>query len=138
KQLSKILHDTEIDIEHILEELKKDYEHAERGLMIIQSQQAYHLTTKHEHSNYLKRLLESPQSTKMSQAALETLAIIAYQQPITSNEIDDIRGVLGDRPEQTLVARALIVEVGRKESVCSAIMYSTSISFLTFFSLTSL
>lgn len=138
KQLSKILHVTEIDIEHILEELKKDYEHAERGLMIIQSQQAYHLTTKPEHSNYFKRLLETPQSTKMSQAALETLAIIAYQQPITRTEIDDIRGVQSDRPVQTLVARSLIEEVGRKESVGRPIMYGTSIDFLTFFGLTSL
>src|SRR5699024_9907478 len=138
KQLSKILHVTEIDIEHILEELKKDYEHAERGLMIIQSQQAYHLTTKPEHSNYFKRLLETPQSTKMSQAALETLAIIAYQQPITRTEIDDIRGVQSDRPVQTLVARSLIEEVGRKESVGRPIMFGTSIDFLTFFGLTSL
>src|SRR5690625_1441484 len=106
--------------------------------MIIQSQQAYHLTTKPEHSNYFKKLLETPQTTKLSQAALETLAIIAYKQPITRVEIEEIRGVNSDRPVQTLVARSLVEEVGRKDAVGRPILFGTSKDFLTYFGLTSL
>lgn len=138
KQLSRILEITELSVEHLLGELKYDYKRAERGLMMMQSQSFYHLTTKPKHSHYLKRLLETPQSTKMSQAALETLAIIAYRQPITRTEIDDIRGVQSDRPVQTLVARSLVEEVGRRESVGRPILFGTSKDFLTYFGLTSL
>ncbi|WP_337020231.1 SMC-Scp complex subunit ScpB, partial [Oceanobacillus massiliensis] len=76
--------------------------------------------------------------SSMSQAALETPAIIAYQQPITRTEIEDIRGVKSDRPVQTLLARSLIEETGRKDSVGRPILFGTSKDFLTYFGLTSL
>src|SRR5699024_3151243 len=117
KRLSQILDTTEITVQHLLEELAYDYEHTHRGLMMIQSENVYYLTTKPEHSLYYKKLLETPYTTRLSQAALETLAIIAYQQPITRVEIEEIRGVNSDRPVQTLQARSLVEEVGRKEAV---------------------
>ena len=80
----------------------------------MQSNKVFYLTTKPEHSEYYKKLIETPQSARMSQAALETLAIIAYRQPITSSEIDEIRGVKSDRPVQTLFSRLLIEEVAEK------------------------
>ncbi|MFD2630732.1 SMC-Scp complex subunit ScpB [Oceanobacillus kapialis] len=138
KQVSNILEITEASVKTILEELKYDYEHKERGLMLMHSHGAYHLTTKPEHSRYYQKFIETPNPTKMSQAALETLAIIAYQQPITRTEIEEIRGVKSDRPVQTLVARMLIEEVGRKDSVGKPILFGTSKEFLTFFGLTSL
>jgi segregation and condensation protein B len=138
KQLMRILEVNAQAVAHLLEELKFDYEHAERGMMLISSHDVFYLTTKPEHSAYFKKLLETPQSTKMSQAALETLAIIAYRQPITRTEIEDIRGVKSDRPVQTLLARSLIEEAGRREGVGRPILFRTSTDFLTYFGLTSL
>ncbi|MCT1575998.1 SMC-Scp complex subunit ScpB [Oceanobacillus kimchii] len=138
KQLSKIL-DIGVDtVEHLLEELKFEYEREDRGLMIIQSNDILHLTTKPEHSSYFKRLIDSPRTSKMSQAALETLAIIAYRQPITRAEIDEIRGVRSERPLQTLITRSLIEESGRKDTVGRPVLFQTSKEFLTFFGLASL
>lgn len=138
KQLCKILDITESAAIHLIEELKYDYDHTDRGLMMMESHGIIHLTTKPEHSHYFKKLLETPQSTKLSQAALETLAIIAYRQPITRTEIEDIRGVKSDGPVQTLVNRFLIEEMGRKETVGRPILFQTTKDFLTFFGLTSL
>ncbi|MBM7598315.1 segregation and condensation protein B [Virgibacillus halotolerans] len=138
KQLSAILEIPSSSVVHIVEELKYDYENTERGLMIMQSHDVFHLTTKPEHSEYFKKMLETPTSSKMSQAALETLAIIAYQQPITRTEIEEIRGVKSDRPVQTLLARSLIEEVGRRESIGRPTLFATSKDFLTYFGLTSL
>ncbi|MBP1969651.1 segregation and condensation protein B [Virgibacillus natechei] len=138
KQLAKIVEITEVSAEQLIEEIKYDYEQAERGIMIMQSHQIFHLTTIPEHSVYHKKLLETPQTTRMSQAALETLAIIAYQQPITRTEIDEIRGVKSDRPVQTLLSRLLIEEAGRKDSIGKPILFGTSKDFLTYFGLMSL
>lgn len=138
KQICRIMEVTETTAAHLIEELKYDYERKDRGLMIMQSHEVFHLTTKPEHSNYFKRLLELPQSSRMSQAALETLAIIAYRQPITRTEIEEIRGVKSDRPVQTLLSRSLIEETGRKETVGRPVLFATSKDFLTYFGLTSL
>ncbi|WP_405101344.1 SMC-Scp complex subunit ScpB [Oceanobacillus sp. FSL H7-0719] len=138
KQLSKILDITESAAAHLIEELKYDYEHTDRGLMIMESHDVIHLTTKPEHSQYFKKLLETPQSTRLSQAALETLAIIAYRQPITRTEIEEIRGVKSDGPVQTLINRYLIEDMGRKDTVGRPILFRTTKDFLTFFGLTSL
>ncbi|MFD1850532.1 SMC-Scp complex subunit ScpB [Oceanobacillus bengalensis] len=138
KQVCAIIEISEETAKHVLEELKFDYERRDRGMMIMESHDILHLTTKPEHSSFYKRLLEVPQTTRMSQAALETLAIIAYRQPITKTEIEEIRGVKSDRPVQTLLARLLIEEVGRKDSVGRPILYGTNKDFLTYFGLTSL
>jgi segregation and condensation protein B len=138
RQLSAILEIPDSSVAHIVEELKYDYENTERGLIIMQSHDVFHLTTKPEHSAYFKKMLETPTPSRMSQAALETLAIIAYQQPITRTEIEEIRGVKSDRPVQTLLARSLIEEVGRREGIGRPTLFATSKDFLTYFGLTSL
>lgn len=138
KQLSKILEITETTVDHILKELQFDYENTDRGMMMIKSNQSFLLTTKPEHAAYYKKLLETPHTTKMSQAALETLAIIAYKQPITRTEIEEIRGVKSDRPVQTLLSRLLIEEAGRRDGPGRPILFVTSKEFLTYFGLTSL
>lgn len=138
RQLSSILEATKATVSHVIDELKYDYEHKGRGIMIIESREVFHLTTKPEHSDYYKKLLETPQATRMSQAALETLAIIAYRQPITRTEIEEIRGVKSDRPVQTLIARSLIEEVGRRDSIGRPALFATNTDFLTYFGLTSL
>ncbi|MDL4840751.1 SMC-Scp complex subunit ScpB [Aquibacillus rhizosphaerae] len=138
KQLARLLEIDKNTVDHIIDELKYDYENADRGITMMQSNEILHLTTKPEHTSYYQRLMESPQSSRLSQAALETLAIIAYQQPITRAEIEDIRGVNSDRPVQTLLSKSLVEEAGRKEGVGRPIMFGTSKDFLIYFGLKSI
>src|SRR5690625_4303227 len=107
-------------------------------MTIMQSNEVFHLTTKQEHNEYYKRLLQNPRSTRMSQSTLETLAIIAYEQPITRVEIEEIRGVNSDYAVQTLVARSLIERVGRREGIGRPVLFGTKKEFLTYFGLSSL
>lgn len=137
-QLSEVIQVDNSPIEHIIEELMFDYEHEHRGMMILQSNEVYHLTTKPEHNEYYKRYIQNPRASRMSQASLETLAIVAYQQPITKTEIEEIRGVNSDYAVQTLIARSLVENVGRKETIGRPILYATTKEFLTYFGLTSL
>jgi segregation and condensation protein B len=106
--------------------------------MVIQLAGTYQLGTKKENSPYLKKLVESPHTSTLSQAALEALAIIAYKQPITRAEIEEIRGVKTERPLQTLAGKALIKEIGRAEGTGRAILYGTTKEFLDYFGLRSL
>lgn len=138
KQISDVLKITQVNVNNLIVELTSDYEYINRGIKISQSQNNYYLTTKPEHNIYYKRMLESPNQTKLSQAALETLAIIAYNQPITRVEIEDVRGVNSDRAVQTLVARSLVEEKGKKKSVGKPVLFGTSIDFLTFFGLSTI
>ncbi|HLQ84285.1 MAG TPA: SMC-Scp complex subunit ScpB [Pseudogracilibacillus sp.] len=138
KQISDVIEISQADVDYLIEELRFDYEHANRGIKLAKSQKNYYLTTKPEHNIYYQKMLETPSQTKLSQAALETLAIIAYNQPITRVEIEDIRGVNSDRAVQTLIARSLIEEKGRKNTVGKPVLFGTSIDFLTFFGLSSL
>lgn len=138
KQLTNVLDISEETALHIVEELSYEYEHTERGIRMMKANGAFHLTTKPEHSSYFKKFLSTPQANRLSQAALETLAIIAYEQPITRIEIEEIRGVKSDRPVQTLLARSLIEEVGRKNTVGRPILFGTTKEFLVYFGLTSL
>ncbi|GAA0444019.1 segregation/condensation protein ScpB [Lentibacillus halophilus] len=138
KQLAAVLDMTIEQTGHVLEELQSDYEHTNRGILLMQSHHVYYLTTKPEHSSYVKKLLQTSSSSKLSQAALETLAIIAYLQPITRTEIEEIRGVKSDRPVQTLITRSLVEESGRKEEAGRPILFVTTKDFLTYFGLVSL
>ncbi|WP_028783088.1 SMC-Scp complex subunit ScpB [Thalassobacillus devorans] len=125
-------------LQELLDELMVDYQAIERGVTLMFSGETIYLGTKVEHAPYLKELLDGPQSSKLSQAALETLAIIAYQQPITRVEIEELRGVKSERAIQTLTSRSLIQEVGRKEGIGRPILYGTTKDFLTYFGINSL
>jgi len=138
KQLAFVLDVSDITITHLLDELMYDYENTNRGFIMMESHDYYYLTTKPEHNHYFKKLLETPHSNKLTQAALETLAIIAYKQPITRTEIEEIRGVKSDHSVQTLLARSLIEEMGRRDSIGRPVLFGTSKEFLTYFGLTSL
>lgn len=138
KQIAKILELPEKTIEHLIEELKFDYEHVNRGITLMQQNEVLHLTTKPEHNEYYKKWLQQPRTTRMSQATLETLAIIAYKQPITRVEIEEIRGVNSDYAIQNLLARSLIEVVGRKDSIGRPLLYGTTKEFLTYFGLSSI
>jgi segregation and condensation protein B len=135
KQLTTVLELEEYAAVEILDSLKNDYQSNDRGIALIELAGTYQLTTKKEHSLYLKKLVESPTSQTLSQAALETLAIVAYKQPITRTEVESIRGVKSERPLQTLAAKALVKEVGRAEGTGRAILYGTTKEFLEYFGL---
>lgn len=138
KQLAHILEVDLNTIDVVIEELKYDYENTQRGMMLMKSGEIYQLTTKPEHAIYFQRLMESPQASRLSQAALEALSIIAYRQPITRVEVEEVRGVNSDRAIQTLVSRGLVEEKGRKEGAGRPILFGTTTSFLTYFGLSSL
>lgn len=121
-----------------LEELKEDCVSQERGLQVVQIAGNYRLATLPDHAPYFERLAYSPSRSSLSQAALETLAIVAYRQPITRVEIEEIRGVKSERAIHTLNNKDLIHEVGRAEAVGRPILYGTTKSFLDSFGLASL
>lgn len=136
KQIMTVLEINEPEAIDIIEDLKQEYENNDdRGILLIEMAGVFQLVTKKEHAPYLKKLVEVPNAHTLSQAALETLAIIAYKQPITRVEIEEIRGVKTERPLQTLTSKALIKEVGRAEGAGRAILYGTTKEFLDYFAL---
>ena len=125
-------------VEELIEEMREDYVAQNRGLRIVKVAGCYQLTTNPDHAPYFARLAQAPTRGTLSQAALETLAIIAYRQPITRIEIDEIRGVKSDRALQTLLAKELIQEAGRADAVGRPILYETTRQFLQYFGLSAL
>ncbi|MDQ1145200.1 segregation and condensation protein B [Bacillus sp. SORGH_AS 510] len=139
KQLAEVLDVDELKANEVIEDLRKEYEqNGNRGIMIVQLAGTYQLATKKENATYLKKLVDSPHTSTLSQAALETLAIVAYKQPITRAEIEEIRGVKTERPLHTLMSKVLIKEVGRAEGAGRAYLYGTTKEFLDYFGLKSL
>jgi segregation and condensation protein B len=139
KQIATVLEIDEVEVERILNELMDELvNNDKRGITVVQLAGTYQLATKKENSIYLKKLVESPSTSTLSQAALETLAIIAYKQPITRAEIEEIRGVKTERPLHTLVGKVLVKEVGRAEGTGRAILYGTTKEFLDYFGLRSI
>ena len=122
-----------------MNDLQTSYERrSDSGITLKLLGGAYRLVTKAEFVDDLKRLLENPTPKSMTQASLEVLAIIAYKQPVTRVEIDDLRGVKSEGPVSTLVAKGLIMEKGRSEGTGRAILYGTTELFLDRFGLESL
>lgn len=123
----------------LLKVLEKVYERDEsRGIKLICINKAYQLGTKPINSDYLQMLLKTNIRQSLSRAALETLSIIAYKQPITRIEIEDIRGVKSDRAISTLVEKGLIKESGKKSVIGRPNLYATTDEFLKHFDFTSL
>lgn len=138
KQLATIIQIHVRDVVDIINDMQGDYKRENRGFQIIQIADTYQLATLPEHAIYYERLASSPTHSTISQASLETLSIIAYKQPITRAEIEEIRGVKSDRAISTLTSKGLIKEVGRMEVVGRPILYGTTKEFLDYFGLKSL
>lgn len=136
KQVCSVLEIGEREAMEVIEELKVDYEEdSNRGIYMIEIADTFQLVTKKSNADYLKKLVESPNVSFLSQAALETLAIVAYKQPITRMEIEQIRGVKTERPIQTLTSKGLVKEVGRAEGTGRAYLFGTTKEFLDYFGL---
>lgn len=138
EQLVDVLEINEEEAKCLLMELKKDYESDNRGLRIDFLGNKFKLTTKFEHKNYYQKLIENPETNFLSQAALETLAIIAYNEPITRVQIDEIRGVGTTSIIRKLVAKGFIKESGRSDLPGRPILYETTHEFLDYFCLSSI
>ncbi|MBQ6477460.1 MAG: SMC-Scp complex subunit ScpB [Bacilli bacterium] len=137
-QISDVLDIKVEEAKELVKELKSDYESEERGLRIDFLGNKFKLTTKSEHKDYYSKLIENPITNKLSQAALETLAIIAYNEPITRIKIDNLRGVSTVQIIRKLAAKGLIKESGRSDLPGRPILYETTDEFLDYFGLSSL
>ena len=137
-QIEDVLEIEEEASKELLMELKKDYEEDNRGLRIDFLGNRFKLTTKFEHREYYQRLIENPESNLLSQSALETLAIIAYNEPITRIQVETIRGVNCTQIIRKLVAKGLIKEGGRSDMPGRPILYETTSEFLDYFGLSTI
>ena len=125
-------------VRQLLDELKKRLEDENSGLELLLTASHYKLVTKASLKSYIEKYAVSPYSSQLSQASLETLAIIAYKQPVTRVDIESIRGVQSSGSIQKLLLRDLIEEAGRLDSPGRPKMYKTTAYFMDYFGLESL
>ncbi|MBQ8192956.1 MAG: SMC-Scp complex subunit ScpB [Bacilli bacterium] len=137
KQIEDILEIDEEEAKKIVLNLKSYYDENKRGLRINFLGNTIKLTTREEHREYYQKLLEEPTSNNLSQSALETLAIIAYNEPITRGSVDELRGVDSSYVMRRLLAKGLIKECGKSDLPGRPILYKTTDDFLDYFGLAS-
>ena len=138
EQVMDILNISEEEAKNLIYKLKNSYEDSSRGLRINYLGNTFKLTTKEEHKEYYQRLLENPKNNVLSNSALETLAIIAYNEPITRVEIDELRGVDSSYIVRRLLAKGLIKECGKSDLPGKPTLYKTTDDFLDYFGLSSI
>lgn len=117
----------------LLNNMVTNYQNSKRGVMIREIDGCYQLCSRFEHYPYLRKLFEPRQKQALSQAAFETLSIVAYNQPVTRNRIEQIRGVNSDSAITRLIERNLIRESGRLDSPGKPMLYETTEEFLRSF-----
>ena len=137
KQICDIMELSLEEGKDLILDLKRTYEDENRGIKINILGDRFKLSTKKEHREYYQKLVESPENNNLSQAALETLAIVAYNEPLTRMEIDEIRGVNSREMLRKLVAKGLVKEEGRSDLPGRPILYATTNEFLDYFGLSS-
>lgn len=137
QQIKDIMSLNDDEAKELIMSLKEKYEKNDRGIRINFLGNTFKLTTKKEHKEYYQKLIENPETNVLSQSALETLAIIAYNEPITRLMVDEIRGVSSREMIKKLVAKGLVKEVGRSELPGRPILYQTTSEFLDYFGLAS-
>lgn len=137
EDISNILNISKEETLKLIDKLKREYENENRGITINMLGGVYKLTTKIEHKDYYSKLAEVSSMKSLSQSALETLAIIAYNEPITRSEVDELRGVNSTQIIRNLIAKDFIKEVGRSEKIGRPILYGITSQFLDYFGLDS-
>lgn len=138
ERILEILEIKENELDELLGNVKEEYQKEDRGFDIEFLANRYKLVTKKEHSKYYEKLVEVEKNDELSQAALETLAVIAYNSPVTRAYIDDIRGVDSSYQLRKLLYRNLVKEVGRSDLPGRPILYSVTDEFLDYLGLSSL
>ena len=139
--LNKLLEIMDIpkeELQKLILELKEEYENDNRGIRLSILGDAFKLTTKKEHKEYYEKLLTDEENNTLSTSAIETLAIIAYNEPITRVQVDEIRGISSASMIRKLVAKGFIKEVGKSDLPGRPNLYKTTSEFLDYFNMSSI
>ena len=133
RDLAKALRVEEKELKETLKKIGSEYDYEQRGFMLKRFGDKVQLATRPLYSEDVLRLLQPVQQQSLSQAAMETLAVVAYKQPVTRAEVEQIRGVKCDYSLQSLMMKGLIQEAGRKDTIGRPILYATTDMFLSHF-----
>lgn len=126
------------DVSTAIDKLERKYQKKDSGLSILKIENSYQLISRIDNNRFVEKIIIKKRKKSLSQAAFEVLSIIAYKQPITKIEIEEIRGVKSDSALSNLVENELIYESGRLDKIGKPILYSTTEKFLLEFGLSSL
>lgn len=137
-ELCKLLDVGEEPLRRGLRALEQDLVSQARGIRLQRLGEQFQLVTAPEHARYIAALLGLPMTAKLTSAAMETLAVIAYRQPITRSQIEAVRGVNSDRALASLIQHGLVAEIGRAQTVGRPALFATTAEFLQLFGLTAL
>ncbi len=138
KDIAKNLDFPELDVLHAVESLEAEYEFNKRGLVLKKFGEHIQLKTRDIYAPYVEKMLQPVQRQSLSSAALETLAVVAYKQPVTRLDVESVRGVKCDYSMQSLVNKELIEVCGRKDTLGRPYLYRTTDKFLSHFGISSL
>ncbi len=139
KRLAQVMEMSERETEKLLNEMAEQYNSSdERGIYLIRLEESYQLCTKREYYEYIHRLKEKARRAALTNAGLEVLSVVAYNQPVTRSTVEFIRGVNSDGPINNLVASGLLEEKGRLDAPGRPILFGTTEEFLRCFNLSSL
>lgn len=130
KEMAEVFNVDKKEIYDYCKELQEEYEQEGRGIVIREVNKSFQFVTRAENIDYIERLCTPVKKKKLTQSALEVLAIIAYKQPVTKGEIEAIRGIRCDRVIETLTKKKLVTDVGRSDAVGRPILYGTTDEFL--------
>ncbi|MGE5893993.1 MAG: SMC-Scp complex subunit ScpB [bacterium] len=135
KDLAKTTDFPEDEVTGLLKEIMDEYNARRGGILMVEVANGYQMVTNPDFAPFVRKLRKTAVASKLSQAALETLAIIAYKQPVTKPEVEDLRGVNSDGVIRSLAEKRLIKILGQKEVPGRPFLYGTSKEFLQFFGL---
>ena len=135
EELENILEINVTELKMLIKELYKDYQKNDRGIKLELLGNHFKLTTKQEHKEYYKKLIKEEETNKLSKAALETLSIIAYNEPISRLDIDEIRGVSSIFVIRKLILKGLIESKGKSDAPGRPTLYGVTSNFLDYFGL---
>ena len=135
KDLARALQTGEKEIRDAVNSLRDEYDYGQRGFLLKRFSDKIQLATRPLYAGDVIRLLQPVQQQSLSQAAMETLAVVAYKQPVTRAEVEQIRGVKCDYSLQSLINKGLVREAGRKDTIGRPILFCTTDEFLSHFGL---
>ena len=130
REMAEIFNEDKNEIYECCKELQEEYESEGRGIVIREVNKSFQFVTRKENLQYIERLCTPVKKRRLTQSALEVLAIVAYKQPVTKGEIEAVRGIRCDRVIEGLERRGLVTEVGRSDAVGRPILYGTTDEFL--------
>lgn len=137
-KLAAVLEMDKKELIKTLREMQEEYQDDERGICLIELDEAWQICTKIETYEYIRKLVSQPKKRSLTDVMLETLSIIAYKQPVTKQEIESIRGVKSDFAVNKLVEYNLVKELGRLDTLGRPIIFGTTEEFLRCFGVSSI